>query len=41
MSTALVTNHRRQVASKLKRLGIQQQETDLVYWAMEQTPQPA
>ena len=35
------TYHRGQVASKLKRLGIQQQETDLIYWAMEQTPQPA
>jgi uncharacterized damage-inducible protein DinB len=34
------TYHRGQVASKLKRIGIQQPETDLVYWAMEQFPQP-
>jgi uncharacterized damage-inducible protein DinB len=33
------TYHRGQVASKLKRFGIQQAETDLVYWAMEQVPQ--
>jgi uncharacterized damage-inducible protein DinB len=32
------TYHRGQVASKLKRLGIQQPETDLVYWALEQVP---
>jgi uncharacterized damage-inducible protein DinB len=32
------TYHRGQVASKLKRFGIQQPETDLVYWAMEQIP---
>lgn len=30
------TYHRGQVASKLKRFGIQQAETDMVYWAMEQ-----
>ena len=34
------TYHRGQVASKLKRFGIQQAETDLVYWAKEQLPQP-
>ncbi len=33
------TYHRGQVASKLKRFGIQQAETDLVYWAFEQIPQ--
>ncbi|MHB1423972.1 MAG: DinB family protein [Gemmataceae bacterium] len=35
------TYHRGQVASKLKRFGIQQPETDLVYWCFEQIPQPA
>lgn len=35
------TYHRGQVASKLKRFGIQQAETDLVYFAFEQIPQPA
>src|SRR5262249_17348382 len=34
------TYHRGQVASKLKRFGIQQPETDLVYWAFEHVPQP-
>jgi uncharacterized damage-inducible protein DinB len=34
------TYHRGQVASKLKRFGIQQAETDLVYWAREHIPQP-
>jgi uncharacterized damage-inducible protein DinB len=34
------TYHRGQVASKLKRFGIQQPETDMVYWAFEQVPQP-
>src|SRR5262245_53042048 len=34
------TYHRGQVASKLKRFGIQQEESDFVYWALEQTPQP-
>ena len=34
------TYHRGQVASKLKRFGIQQPETDLVYFALEQVPQP-
>jgi uncharacterized damage-inducible protein DinB len=33
------TYHRGQVASKLKRFGIQQPETDLVFWAFEQIPQ--
>jgi uncharacterized damage-inducible protein DinB len=33
------TYHRGQVASKLKRLGVVQPETDLVYWAFEQIPQ--
>ncbi len=35
------TYHRGQVASKLKRFGIQQAESDFVFWAMEQFPQPA
>jgi uncharacterized damage-inducible protein DinB len=35
------TYHRGQVASKLKRFGIQQPETDLIYWAFEQAPQQA
>jgi uncharacterized damage-inducible protein DinB len=34
------TYHRGQVASKLKRFGIQQEETDLVFWAREHVPQP-
>ena len=34
------TYHRGQVASKLKRLGVQQPETDFVYWVFEQSPQP-
>lgn len=33
------TYHRGQVASKLGRLGIEPPITDLVFWAMEQTPQ--
>ena len=33
------TYHRGQVAYKLKRFGIQQPETDFVYWVFEQTPQ--
>jgi uncharacterized damage-inducible protein DinB len=33
------TYHRAQVASKLKRFGVQQPETDLVYWVFEQVPQ--
>jgi uncharacterized damage-inducible protein DinB len=35
------TYHRGQIASKLKRFGIQQPETDLVYWAFEQVPHTA
>jgi hypothetical protein len=35
------TYHRGQVASKLKRLGAEQPATDFVFWAVEQTPQPA
>ncbi len=34
------TYHRGQVASKLKRFGVQQAETDFVYWVLEQVPQP-
>jgi uncharacterized damage-inducible protein DinB len=34
------TYHRGQVASKLKRFGVEQQATDFIYWALEQTPQP-
>jgi uncharacterized damage-inducible protein DinB len=34
------TYHRGQVASKLKRFGVQQPETDLVFWALEQVTQP-
>jgi uncharacterized damage-inducible protein DinB len=34
------TYHRGQVASKLKRFGVQQPETDLVYWALEQSAPP-
>jgi uncharacterized damage-inducible protein DinB len=34
------TYHRAQVASKLKRFGVQQPETDLVFWAKEKLPQP-
>ena len=30
------TYHRGQIASKLKRFGVQQPETDFVYWAFEQ-----
>ena len=33
------TYHRGQVASKLKRFGVVQAETDLVFWAREQLPQ--
>jgi uncharacterized damage-inducible protein DinB len=35
------TYHRGQVASKLRRFGIVQPETDLVWWAVEQIPQKA
>ena len=34
------TYHRGQVASKLKRKGIDPPITDLIHWAIEQTPQP-
>ena len=33
------TYHRGQVASKLKRFGIEQPVTDFFFWAIEQTPQ--
>jgi uncharacterized damage-inducible protein DinB len=33
------TYHRGQVASKLKRFGIQQAETDFIFWVFEQIPQ--
>ena len=33
--------HRGQVASKLKRFGIEQQITDFFWWAIEQVPQQA
>ena len=33
------TYHRGQIASKLKRFGIEQPATDLIYWAIEQWPQ--
>ena len=33
--------HRGQVASKLKRLGVEPPITDLVFWVAEQTPRPA
>jgi uncharacterized damage-inducible protein DinB len=33
------TYHRGQVASKLKRFGVQQAETDFFFWALEQVPQ--
>jgi uncharacterized damage-inducible protein DinB len=35
------TYHRGQVASKLKRFRVQQAESDFVFWALEQFPQPA
>jgi uncharacterized damage-inducible protein DinB len=34
------TYHRGQVASKLRRLGVEPPITDFVYYAIEQTPQP-
>lgn len=34
------TYHRGQIASKLRLFGIDAPSTDLVYWAIEQTPQP-
>jgi uncharacterized damage-inducible protein DinB len=33
------TYHRGQVASKLKRFGIEQQITDFFFWVIEQIPQ--
>jgi uncharacterized damage-inducible protein DinB len=33
--------HRGQVASKLKRFGIEQPNTDFFFWAIEQVPQEA
>jgi uncharacterized damage-inducible protein DinB len=33
------TYHRGQVASKLKRLGVEQPATDLIFWAFEQSQQ--
>jgi uncharacterized damage-inducible protein DinB len=33
------TYHRGQVASKLKRFGVEQPATDFVFWVMEQVPQ--
>jgi uncharacterized damage-inducible protein DinB len=35
------TYHRGQVAAKLKRLGVEPPKTDLVFWALELTPQEA
>ncbi len=35
------TYHRGQVSSKLKRFGIQQAETDFIFWAREHIPQPS
>jgi uncharacterized damage-inducible protein DinB len=35
------TYHRGQVASKLKRLGVEQPATDFVFWAFEHIPQTA
>jgi uncharacterized damage-inducible protein DinB len=35
------TYHRGQVASKLKRFGIEQPNTDLFWWVIEQIPQEA
>ena len=35
------TYHRGQVASKLKRLGIEQPNTDFFFWVIEQIPQEA
>jgi uncharacterized damage-inducible protein DinB len=35
------TYHRGQVASKLKRFGIEQPITDFFFWVIEQIPQPA
>ncbi len=35
------TYHRGQIASKLKRFGVTQPETDLIFWVFEQVPQQA
>lgn len=35
------TYHRGQVASKLKRLGVEPPATDFIFWAFEQVPQKA
>jgi uncharacterized damage-inducible protein DinB len=35
------TYHRGQVASNLKRFGVQQPETDFIFWVFEQVPQQA
>jgi uncharacterized damage-inducible protein DinB len=35
------TYHRGQVASKLKRFGVEQPATDFIFWAFEQLPQKA
>jgi uncharacterized damage-inducible protein DinB len=35
------TYHRGQVAAKLKRLGVEQPATDLIFWALEHIPQTA
>jgi uncharacterized damage-inducible protein DinB len=35
------TYHRGQIASKLKRFGIEQPATDIVFWALEQMPPQA
>jgi uncharacterized damage-inducible protein DinB len=35
------TYHRGQVASKLKRLGVEQPMTDFIFWVIEQVPQQA
>jgi uncharacterized damage-inducible protein DinB len=35
------TYHRGQVASKLKRLGVEQPATDFIFWTFEQVPQNA
>ena len=35
------TYHRGQVASKLKRFGVEQSTTDFFWWAIEQIPQEA
>ncbi len=35
------TYHRGQLASKLKRFGIEQSPTDFIFWVFEQMPKPA